>query len=489
MLCIPIKGPSIEEAYQQISQALSYADLVELYLDSFSQRDLNSLKKLRANFSIPMIFTLRSRQQGSRDTQSEEERLEEMRKLASLKPEYLDIEYHVPTEFVKAIASQYPGIRLILSYHDFEKTPQDLTRIYEEMKKTPSFFYKIAVTAQNSLDLLRLLCWKKASQDNKLIAISMGTYGEPSRILAPVVESPITYASIGDSLQTAPGQLKATTLIERYHYRSLNSHTHIYGLIGNPVSLSLSDETHNHFMEKYGLNAVYVKISITSAELPEFLSLAKQLPFHGLSVTMPLKECLAPHIDSIDPKAKEIGAINTLVFEKGKITGWNTDAMGALNAIENLEYVRGKRIVLIGAGGASKAIAYEAHRRGGHITILNRDENKAIQMAQKYHCVGQGLEHMVTYAQEGYDIIINCTPISLPILPEHILSNAIVMDIKTRPRETEFVKQALNKGCSIVYGYQMFIEQALGQFQLWFGESIEIKQIRSLLQQKISTLL
>lgn len=480
MICVVIKGPTFEEACQQISQALAYADLVELRLDCFSMLDIATLKTLRLQFSIPMIFTLRSQSQGGSYTQSEENRWKDLRRLAELKPEYLDVESHVPFHCIP----QFSGTKLILSYHNFTETPENLEEIYQQMQHIPASFYKIAVTAKNSLDALGLICWAKKC-DEKLIAISMGLHGQISRILGPTIGCPITYASLEDDQTSAPGQLTAKTLIEQYHHRSLNPETALYGLIGDPVDQSISDETHNNLINACGFNAVYVKMQVNPNELPEFLYLAKQLPFYGLSVTMPLKEHIVPLLDEIDSHANDIGAVNTLLFEKGKIFGFNTDGVGALNVIEECFPVKNKRVVIIGAGGAAKAIAYEAHRRGALVTILNRDRKKAHQIAQSKQYIGMGLDEMATCAEEGYDILINCTPVSLPIPKEHMLSHAIVMDTKTKPKETLFLKSAKERGCPIIYGYRMFVEQALGQFLLWFKDRIDIQSSREILIKKI----
>lgn len=488
MICVVIKGPTVEEAHQQLSKASAYADLVELRLDCFQSWDLASLKILRSYYSIPMIFTLRSQMQGGSYAQSEENRLATMRSLAALKPEYIDLENHVSAGFIEEISSQYPEIKLILSYHNFTNTPKDLEGLYQQMQKTPAFFYKIAVTANNCLDALQLVCWaKKSGESGKLIAISMGYYGQVSRILGPMMGSPVTYAALEEDQKSAPGQLSTTTLIERYHHRSLNPHTALYGLIGDPIDQSISDETHNSLIEVLGKDAVYVKIPVKPSELSDFLQFAKALPFHGLSVTMPLKEHILPFLDSIDPQALDIGAVNTLLFEGGKIFGFNTDGSGALNAIESGYQVKDKRVVIIGAGGATRAIAYEAHRRGGLVTIVNRDERKAFQIAKRLHCIGKGLDYMATCAKTGYDILINCTPSSLPIPSDYILPQAIVMDITTKPKETAFLKLASEKGCPIIYGYRMFIEQALGQFKLWFKNQIDIQESRKILEKKVST--
>lgn len=483
MICAVIKGPSFEEANQQISKAVALADLVELRLDCFKSLDLNALKVLRSHFSIPMIFTLRSQNHGGSYKQSEENRLADILRLIELKPEYLDLENHVSACYIAKISSQYTETKLIFSYHNFKETPEDLEKIYQEMLKTPAFLYKIAVTATNCLDALRLVCWAKKS-DNKLIAISMGTHGQISRILGPVMGCPITYAALEENQMSTLGQLSIKTLIKQYHYRSLTPHAAIYGLIGNPVDQSISDKTHNSLITACGLDAIYIKIQVCPSELPDFLQLAKQLPFQGLSVTMPLKEHMLAFLDDIDPQALDIGAVNTLLFEEGNIVGFNTDGIGALNAIESLCLVKDKRVVIIGAGGAAKAIAYEALHRGGLVTIVNRDERKAFELAKHLHCIGMGLDCMETCAERGYDILINCTPSPLPIASDHITPQAIVMDIKTKPKETPFLKIAMNKECRIIYGYQMYIEQALGQYHLWFKNSFVYQDARKILERK-----
>jgi 3-dehydroquinate dehydratase / shikimate dehydrogenase len=479
MICVVITGPTFEEAHQQLSQALSSADLVELRLDLFVSLDLVSLKKLRSHFSIPMIYTLRDQSQGGSYIRAESQRLDDIRTLATLNPEFIDLETHVPSCFIAEMALSHPEIKLILSYHNFDHTPQDLEGLYREMQKIPACFYKVALFAQNALDVMRLLCLAKktTTTDPKLIAISMGPHGQLSRILSPFIYAPLT-----EKLKTAPGQVPLQTLIGRYH-RLRSNNPPLYGLIGDPVEQSISDETHNHLMRVCHLEGVYVKIQVALSELESFLHLAKQLPFQGLSVTMPLKEKIIPLLDHVDPQALEIGSVNTLVFKAGKLYGFNTDGIGALEALSKHTSVRAKRMVLIGAGGSAKAIAYESLKRGALVTIVNRDSSKAHRLAHQLHCIGKGLDEMAMCCEEGYDILINATPSPLPIAPGTILPQALVMDITTQPRETEFLKQAKERGCRVVYGYEMFIEQALGQFKLWFKERFEAQAWRKILEE------
>lgn len=478
MLCIVIKGPSFEEVHEQISKALNSADLVELRLDCFEMINKNELELLRLKFSIPMIFTLRSCSQGGHYNCSEQDRLSQIRLLMSLQPEYFDLENDVPSNFINEITAQFPNVKLILSYHNFRETPEDFEGLYRRMKEVPAFFYKIAVMPQNSLDVMRFMCWKKEA-DDRVVAISLGPYGQFSRVIGRVIGNPITYASLDENQKTDSGQLSAKTQIDLFRFRSLHSQTALYGLIGNPVDQSISDVTHNAFMGSCDLEAVYLKINVNPRELGDYLKYAKQLSFRGLSVTMPLKVDIIPFLEGINIHASKIGAVNTLVIEENKVYGFNTDGVGALDAIEKEFPIQGKRIVIIGAGGASKAIAYEALQRGGLVTIFNRDEKKAIDIASQLNCMGKGISHVADEVKKGYDLLIKATPISHRIDSDFILPNSTVMDITTNPRETPFLKQAKLKNCRIIYGYRMFIEQAANQFDLWFNEidKIECKKI------------
>lgn len=488
MICAVIKGPTIEAAYQQIEKALPYADVVELRLDCFGSLDENGLRKLKMAFSIPMIFTLRSKGQGGSYEGTENTRLEKIRALATLKPEFLDLESCIPVEFFEEMRTLHPDVKVICSYHDFISTPQDLPALYRSLKQKSASLYKIAVMAENSLDALRLLAWVK-NEGEEIIAVSMGPYGQISRILAPIVGSQMTYAAINKGQETAPGQLLAKTLVELYRYHSLNPKTKIYGLIGDPVEGSVGHETHNTLMKACDLDALYLKIPVKPTELASFLSFAKQLNFSGLSVTMPLKEEVMQYLDEVDSEAKTIGAVNTLLFEDGKLSGCNTDGIGALEAVEMILPVRNKRIVILGAGGAAKAIAYEACKRGGNVIIVNRNEEKARILAESLNCTAADLNAMKELFATGYDILVNTTPSQLPIDPNFILPSAVVMDIKTRPKEPLLLQHAKQKGCKVIYGYQMFIEQGIRQFDKWFNATLSMQKSREIIEEKVLTLL
>lgn len=489
MLCAVIKGPAFHDIIRQIRGLPVGVDLIELRLDGFVDLDESALTQVRALCALPMIFTLRKKDQGGAFTGSEEARLAAIRQFVKFQPEYLDLESDIEPSFVKEINSQYPEIKIILSYHNFENTPDDLNLIYCEMQKLPAFFYKIAARAETQVDALRLLHLAKEGK-GKVLTMSMGLEEEPTRILGPVFGCPVTYAAAEEGAQSAKGQFNVKTMLDVYHFSSLNESTKIYGLIGNPVDGSISHYTHNTLFSALGINAVYIKIPLPSESriLDNFLKSAGAMGFGGLSVTMPLKEIVVDSLSYIDPAAKEIGAVNTLLFECGGVSGFNTDGIGALNAIENVCPVNEKKIIILGAGGAAKAIAFEACLRGGQVIILNRDPQKAHLLAQRLFLFSPesgGLDRLKYFYESGYDILINCTPHVMPINPDYIDPRAVVMDIHTQPKDTELLKKAKQAGCQVIYGYKMFIEQALGQYAIWFKGGIEIDYARKILEDTI----
>jgi 3-dehydroquinate dehydratase/shikimate dehydrogenase len=281
-------------------------------------------------------------------------------------------------------------------------------------------------------------------------------------VLGPVAGNLIDYACLNEDQKTAPGQLTVHELVDVYGYHKLNPNTHLYGLIGDPVSRSKGHLYHNEIYQ----HSVYVKMNVEAEELSTFFPLAIQIGFRGLSVTMPLKEKVLPFLHSIDSQAKQIGAVNTILIKDGYLSGYNTDGRGALDAIEKRIAITGKKIVLVGAGGAAKAIAFEAHRRGAYVLILNRTVQKARELAIEVGCQSGGL----TEVPLDYDILINCSADSLAIDSRKILPSALVMDVIYVPRETPLLQKAASLGCQVVYGDEMFFNQAAAQIELGFGD-------------------
>jgi len=458
------------------------AQFIELRIDLMERREIQHIRELVHSSDLPTIFTLRRKDQGGHFSGSEEERERILLELTQLHPSYVDLEYDV--HFRDKIPS---NIRVIASYHNFEKTPEDLHQIFHTMKRFRADIYKIVCMARSSLDALRMLIFVK--EHTNVSGICMGKYGTITRILAPVVGNALTYAPFTKKEATASGQISIPDLINIYHFNQLNQRTKIYALIGNPINTSIGHLIHNAIFQKYKENAVYVKLALLPKEISTLFTLLPKLPFKGFSVTMPLKECVIPYLERIEHKACKICAVNTLLYRNGKWWGYNTDAEGALDAIENRENVMGKTILILGAGGAARALAYESIKRGGKIIIANRTEKKAKILAKQFTCQWMKLEAISSLK---YDILINTTCVgmapnieNIPISPTHILKRTTIFDIILSPKETRLLHIAKKRGCSIIYGHEMYARQALKQLELWLGSSLNCDTILHRVQQCI----
>lgn len=457
MLFISLSNPNIPKDLP------SAVEGIEFRLDLWPKVDLDELERLLHNAPRPIMLTLRKGSQGGKFLGTEEERETLIERLLTLSPPFFDLEGEMRQEFLEKTVKNHPETRFILSHHDFEKTPENLSEIYQSLSRYSPFTCKIAATAHSTNDALRMLLFAKSHAN--VSTICMGEKGEFARILGKVVGNRIDYAVLQGHGKTGPGQLTVEELVDIYHYPTLNQKTTIYGLIGNPVAKSPGHIHHNEVFQKRHVNALYIKMIVAPEELETFIRYAKKIGIRGLSVTIPLKEKILPLIDEIDPKTRQIGAVNTLLFKEGRIYGINTDGAGAIDAIEKQEKCQGKKVVLIGAGGAAKGIAFEAQARGAHLVILNRTLDRAKELAALVGGEAGGLSE----APSDADILINCSPDPMPIDPNCIPSHALVMDIVISPKETPFLQEAQTRGCRIVYGEEMFLNQAAGQTKFWLG--------------------
>ena len=414
--------------------------------------------KLMSSSPLPILFTLRKQSHGGEFTGGEENRLHLITELLKLEPAFLDLEHDTPLPVLGKT-------KLILSYHNFEETP-NLEAVLAKMQNKEAYAYKIACRAHSSLDALRMTLFVR-EQKSRLIGICMGKEGVLSRILAPVVQSSMSFAT------TAENREHQLTLgaYDTYRYSQLNPETKIYALLGNPVEKSPSHHTHNALFGMLKQNAVYVKIPLGSEELAPFFSRMRSLPFHGFSVTMPHKQTVIPLLDTLTPRAKAAGAVNTIRVLDGQLQGDNTDGIAAVELLEEHGTLKEKKILLLGAGGAARAIAVAANGKGAQIFIHNRTFAHAQDLARSFGLLAQET------IPDDYDILINTTPVTaIPL--DKILPGRLVMDIVFG--ETELLQAAQARGCPTISGKELFIHQAAHQFAFWF-EGIDLIRVRKIL--------
>ena len=258
-----------------------------------------------------------------------------------------------------------------------------------------------------------------------------------------------------------------------------------YCVIGYPIGHSLSPKIHNREFRALKLDARYEAIEVKPERLAQFMKNFRE-NFSGASVTIPHKEKIIKFLDKLSPEARAIGAVNAIVNLGGKLIGYNTDVFGAMSAIRKFfsKKLRGKRAVVLGAGGAARAIAYGLKKAGAKVKILNRTLLRAKRLAADFGC---GCGRLSDFNPSGCDLIVNATSVGMwrskakyfeesPLpqlknLLRGLRKKPAVMDIIYRPRMTKLLKDAKKAGCKIITGDYMFLSQAAKSFELWTGRS------------------
>lgn len=282
----------------------------------------------------------------------------------------------------------------------------------------------------------------------------------------------------------------------------INAHTQFCGVIGNPVEHSLSPAIHNAAFQKLGLNFVYLAFRVEA--IGEAIKGLRALGnFRGASVTIPHKVAAVPFLDSVEPTARHIGAINTIVAEGGTLTGHNTDAIGALRALrEGGVELKGRQVVMLGSGGAARAIAFALGTVTGieRLTLLGIDSQERTALARDLQSK-TGMTVQESLLDEGAlrkilpdsHVLIHCTPMGMSpkvnetAVPAALLHTGLtVMDIVYNPRDTQLLKDAKARGCRTIPGLEMFLHQAAAQFELWTHHAAPADVMRAVLESRFS---
>jgi shikimate dehydrogenase len=260
----------------------------------------------------------------------------------------------------------------------------------------------------------------------------------------------------------------------------IDADTSLFCLIGNPVTHSLSPIMHNQAFTAIGYNGAYLAFRVLDPAAA--IKGIKALNIKGISVTVPHKIAVMEYLDDVEKTAARIGAVNTIVHDRGKLTGYNTDWFGALEALKTRTSIEGKSVGIIGAGGAARAIGFGLKSAGGRLTILNRTRKTGEQLAAELQVDFLPLE---VCQPEHYDILINTTPVGMhpntaaaPIANRKLSPEMVVMDIVYNPLETRFLKEAAARGCRTINGVDMFVFQGAQQFELWTGQKAPLEVMR-----------
>src|SRR6266849_2306472 len=368
-ICVPVCVARASELAQAIARAAEVADIIELRLDCLLAAELDSAKSILSSLidkvEALIILTMRSSEQGGRVSLSLDQRLQFWSSIGSTDGNCLrDFELDLVQEYQRRRDERMDWSKVICSYHDFVGVPSDLEKTYEEMAATPARIRKIAVQADDATDCIPVfrLLEREQGGGREMIAIAMGPAGIMTRILGPSRGSFLTYGSLDDESATAPGQLTAKELREVYRIDRIDLQTEVIGIMGKPVGRSLSPHIHNASFAAAGVNAVYIPFEVRDAvsfmrRMAHPRSRELDWNLRGLSVTAPHKSTVISCLDWIEPGAKDIGAVNTIVVQDNLLRGYNTDASGFIAPLRRrFGSLKNARCAIAGAGGGARAV-------------------------------------------------------------------------------------------------------------------------------------
>ncbi|HLK51235.1 MAG TPA: shikimate dehydrogenase [Bryobacteraceae bacterium] len=369
--------------------------------------------------------------------------------------------------------SQFRGrAQVILSYHNYEATPP-MDTIVNRMLRVPADAYKVVTTARKPSDNVRVLAAAKALPRHRMVVLAMGELGFPTRVLSPVFGGIYSYAAPLYSEGTAAGQVSAKYLRHLYRVEKLTKAAKIFGVIADPVRHSISPTVHNRAFQARRMDAVYLPFLVSPAHLRDFFSMAEKLPLAGFSVTIPHKQKIIRYLDAVDPLARRIGAVNTVWRKAGKWRGANTDAAGVTEPLKRMLRLPKSSVLIVGNGGAARGAACALSDAGAKICLVGRNADRVRALAKV--C---GAEALLREQLTGrhFDAVVHATPLGMfPNIKECFFNGTIpaeiVFDMVYNPLETELIKRARQQGKNVIPGVDMFIEQAVRQFEIFTGEA------------------
>jgi 3-dehydroquinate dehydratase/shikimate dehydrogenase len=382
----------------------------------------------------------------------------------------------IEIESAENVAARLDGFRgkgsLILSYHNYEGTPSP-EAVLRRMMRVPADAYKVVTTARKPSDNHRVLSLTKSHPRTPLVVLAMGETGFPTRVLSPAWGGLFTYAAPKSSEGTAAGQVSARHLRHLYRVEKFSRAAKVYGVIADPVRHSISPAVHNRAFQAHRLDAVYLPFLVQPSQLKDFFTLAEKLPVAGFSVTIPHKQKVLRYLDVIDPLARRIGAVNTIWKKAGKWRGANTDADAVIVPLCRKLRLARSSILLVGNGGAARGAAYALVESGAKLWITGRNPDRVRSLAKA--CGAESLLRE-QIASRKFDAVIHATPLGMYphteacFFPDSIPAE-LVFEMVYNPIETALTRRAAQQGLTVISGLQMFVEQAVRQFEIWTGAS------------------
>lgn len=467
-ICAVIAAPTAAEVAYQVRKALKYTRLLEFRLDwlkDLGEFDLVGDWLMRQRILPCIIATCRRRASGGNFDGTMGEEIVRLALAGEMGCQWRDVALETARLFGGQQLRYWLGKgRVLVSFHNFRRTTRNLESIARRLDGLGGDAIKIATQCNSIEDSMRVLSLARGRKN--VIAVPMGEFGLPARVLALREGSALAYAAVDQ--KTAPGQLTLDELKNLYRADTLNRKTRVYGVIGDPVAHSLSPLMHNRAFQQRKINAVYLPFLVK--DLRDFLRAIKPLGIAGFSVTLPHKEKILSHLDDCDPLAEKIGAVNTVTVRSGTLYGCNTDYVGVLRALERRVRLRGSRVLIFGAGGVARAVAFALAQAGAIVAISARRPKEANKLART---VGAEVVPRARLRREFFDAIVNATPVGMhphtneSPLRANELNCRLVFDTIYRPMKTRLLQLASRRGIETVSGAEMFIAQGVAQWEIW----------------------
>jgi 3-dehydroquinate dehydratase/shikimate dehydrogenase len=476
-ICVSLTDETTTAVIDRMADLASAADLFEIRADLVL--DLDLLTILRAK-TRPLILTCRAASEGGRWPDDDPRR-----RLALLEGtrrgfDYVDVEHR--SDLLDVMVEK-AGRGLIVSYHDFTRVPDNLGALYADMCARGADIVKIAVMPRSIAEVGRLMDFARnvAGSGTPLVPIAFGPLGTLTRVLAARVGAPFTYAAAAVGAEAAPGQLPLELLADLYRVRTISPETRAYGILGSDVARSLSPLLHNRAFAARHLDAVYVPLQAEA--LAPFIRSLPALGLSGFSVTRPYKVEILKYLQEIEEDAALCGSVNTVVVEDGKLRGSTTDGHGIVGPLKKRGDLKGRPVVILGAGGAARSAAFALARRGAAVTVLSRDPSKAAAVATAVGCAFGSLSDIAFYP---WDVVINATPLGSSAAPDETpvpatlhRPDTVAFDMVYEPLETRFLRDAKSAGAAVITGLEMLLAQATAQFETWTGLEAPVAAMRS----------
>ena len=485
-VCVALASANPSDMLSKAESLVRDNSLLEFRLDYISQ-PTSALPKIKhfleVHPSAVVIGTCRRAVNGGKFRGSVASQLEILGKAASAGCQLLDLELQSAADAKRGTVERLRSkASVILSYHDFRSTKK-LDDVLQKMLPFNADFLKIVTTATTLYDNVTMMKFLEANSDkHSMVGLCMGEQGIISRVLGLRAGSVFTFASVSPGEETAPGQVTARELRDIYRVDHVDAATRVYGVAGDPVSHSLSPLIMNAAFRRENVNAVYV--ALHAKALDDLLACVRDIPIHGLSVTMPHKQTILKYLDNTDAHTAKIGACNTVVrAQDGKLYGFNTDTAGVVRPLEQRLPLDGAKILVIGAGGAARAAVFGLKERGAEVYIMNRTPRPAQTLARQARA---RYVRRPDLRKHKFDVIINATPVGMgsskesPLKPEE-LECKVLFEMIYSPVETRLVAMARAKGIQIIPGLEMFVHQAARQFEIWTGKPAPLEEMHRIL--------